>query len=866
QGNVIKNFTWSSTSGATTLPGVWCGIYANAGAINIGSIAANTVGSATGNGSITATISTTGGISFGIGCSSTGAINISNNVVGSITLLGSTTSVSHSFAGISATSGNPLTIFRNSIGSSSAGNSINASTASTSTTGQKVSGIENTSANTISITENEIANLNNNYAGTGITTFVPQVRGIASSAGVNTISQNTVHGLSSSAPYTGTAASASVIGISMTSTTAGTTISQNTIDSLMNTANAAVAVTGLYYSGATTGTNLVERNFIHTLDPPNVGAVVNGIYVNAGNSTYKNNMISLGMDAAGNSITTGYAMSGINEAAGVNNYYHNSIYIGGSGVASSANTFAFQSAVASGTRAIQNNVFYNARSNASGTGKNYAIKVGAVTGLTCNYNDELANGTGAVTGAVGVTDYTTFANWRTGTGFDLNGFAVDPMFINPNGNVSSVNLHIQPPPTQTPVESLGTNIASVTLDYDGDTRASNTPVDVGADAGNFAVYECIGAVAGTVSASPVGPFCSSGSSTVSIDGINFGTGIIYQWQSSPDGSLGSYLDISGANSVTYATGSITSTTYYRCVVSCSFSTTSDTSVAVTIIINPAPTASIDLTGTVNVCSPGASQVFNAITNASSPTYQWKRNNVNIAGATNSSVTATLSGSYTVLITDITTGCSSTSDATILNFVTSPAITSVTANPAAVCSGQSSQLAVNTSSASGYSVSSITYAPVTGTVTNLTALWGDDLSTSVALPFTFNFYGVNYTTMIVYTNGFVQLGTSSGSTTVYQQTIPNAANPNKVIAACWNDLDLSFSGNIRTIVTGTSPNQIFSIQYQNCPFYNGGSGQGNLLAQIELFEIDGHMEVHVGQVSSTSTTTSFKTLGVENSNG
>ncbi len=866
QGNVIKNFTWSSTSGATTLPGVWCGIYANAGSINIGSTSANTIGSATGNGSVTVTISTTGGISFGIGCTSTGAINISNNIVGSITLLGNSTSVSNSFTGIGATSGNPLTMFRNTIGSSITGNSINAATASTSTTGQKVSGIENTSANVISITENEIANLNNNYAGTGTTTFIPQVRGIASSAGTNTINLNVVHGLSSSAPYTGTAANSSVIGVSMTSITAGTTISQNTIDSLMNSANAAVAVTGLYYSGATTGSNLIERNFIHTLDPPNVGALVNGIYVNAGNSTYQNNMISLGMDAAGNSITTGYATSGINEAAGTNNYYHNSIYIGGSGVASSANTFAFQSAVASGTRSIQDNVFYNARSNASGTGKNYAIKVGAVTGLTCNYNDELANGTGAVTGAVGTTDYVTFANWRSGTSFDLNGFAVDPMFINPAGNVSSVNLHIQPPPTQTPVESLGTNIATVTTDFDGDSRASNTPVDVGADAGNFAVYECTGAVAGTGSASPTGPFCASGSSTVTINGINFGTGISYQWQSSPDGTLGSYTDISGATNISYATGTITVTTYYRCVVSCTPSTTGDTSTAVTIIINQAPTATIDVTGTVNVCSPGASQVFNAITNATSPTYQWKRNNVNIAGATNSSVTATLSGSYTVLITDLTTGCSATSAATVLNFVAAPTISSVTATPAAVCSGGNSQLAVNMSSNSDYTVSSISYAPVTGTVTNLTALWGDDLSTSVAIPFTFNFFNVNYTTMTVYTNGFVQLGASSGSTTVYQQTIPNISDPNKVIAACWNDLDLSFIGNIRTILTGVAPNRIFSIQYQNCPFYDGGIGTGNLLAQIELYENGGFIEVHVGQVSGTSTTTANKTLGVENTTG
>ncbi len=859
QGNVIKNFTWSSSSGATTLPGVWCGIYMTAGAINAGNTSPNVIGSNSGTGSISVTTSTTGGISFGIGSSSTGAMSIINNIIGSINLLGTTTSISHSFVGISATTGSPLTISGNSIGSTSTANSINASNPSTGTTGQKVSGIESTSSSAVTITGNTIANLSNAYAGTGITTFIPQVRGISSTAGTNTISQNSVHALSSASPYTGTAASASVIGISMTSTTTGTTVSENTIDSLMNSANAAVSVTGLHYSGATTGSNLIERNFIHTLDPPSTSSVISGIYVNAGNSTYQNNMIRLGIDASGNDITVGYEMNGIREIAGVNNYYHNSIYIGGNNVASSANTYAFQSNVITGTRAIQNNIFYNARSNASGSGKNYSIKVGAATGLTCNYNDELASGTGAVTGAVGVTDYVTFLDWRSGTGFDFNGFNIAPQFINPAGASSVVNLHIKPSPTQTPVESSGTNVAAVTTDFDGQSRAGFSPVDVGADAGNFTPYECTGASAGTASASPAGPFCGSGSSTVSINGYNFGAGISFQWQSSPDGTAGSFSDIPGATNTSYATGTITDTTFYRCFVVCTTGPASDTSSVVTIYVNPNPVVAI-VADPVNAVICGTGSV--TLTASGADTYLWSP-----GGATTAAITVSPSTTTTYTVAGTSFGC--TVNATKVVTV-SPAttVTSVTATPGTICSGDTSQLDVNlTTGYSNYNVSSIAYAPVSGTTVTLTALWTDDASTSVTLPFTFNYYGVNYTTMAVSTNGLVQLGSAGiGLNTTYSQTIPSASNPNNIIAACWNDLDLRTTGNINTITTGSSPNRIFSIQYQNCPFYNGIGGTGNVLAQIELFEGTGVIEIHIGQVLGTSTTSSLKTCGVENVNG
>src|SRR5205823_8211089 len=130
----------------------------------------------------------------------------------------------------------------------------------------------------------------------------------------------------------------------------------------------------------------------------------------------------------------------------------------------------------------------NARSNGVGTGKHYAVRVGGTapnpTGLTINYNVYNVTGTGGVFGLFNGADVATLAAWKTAVGQDANSFFSDPQFLNPTGTSSTVDLHINPSVT-TVVEGNGLNIASVTDDFDGQTRSGLTPVDIGADAGNF---------------------------------------------------------------------------------------------------------------------------------------------------------------------------------------------------------------------------------------------------------------------------------------------------------------------------------------------------------------------------------------------
>ena len=62
--------------------------------------------------------------------------------------------------------------------------------------------------------------------------------------------------------------------------------------------------------------------------------------------------------------------------------------------------------------------------------------------------------------------------------------------------------------------------------------------------------------------------CSGSNFTLSLQNATSGSGITYQWQSSATGVGGTYANIGGATSTTYTT-SITSSSFYRCLVSCS---------------------------------------------------------------------------------------------------------------------------------------------------------------------------------------------------------------------------------------------------------------------------------------------------------
>ena len=485
QGNTIKNFVWTSSSTATTLPGVWGGIHLRSGSANIGTVIGNTVGSGAGTGSVSVTTSGNGGTIFGMGADGNainGTLVLANNTVGSITANGSATTISSSIIGIYIAA-DTTSISSNTIGSTSTANSLNAATSSTSATGQQVTGVlcSFTVSGRATITGNTVANLNNNYAGTASS---GQIRGIVAVNGVNTITGNTVRNLSTTSNNTFPTASAAVLGISQGSTAyVGQTISQNVVHSLTDTTTSGGYVIGLYYTGPTTGTNIIARNLVHSIS----GAVLSGMEFDSGIFSVRNNMVRVGLDESGGTAGTSF-VSGIRDSnfnAG-RNFYHNTVYVGGAPTSTSASTYAFRSGGTNNAREFRNNIFVNARSNNGATSKHYAVIYGgnsaSPNGLTASGNIFFATGTGGVLGLYNTVDRSTLAAWQAATGVDATSAFVDPLLVNPSGTAATLDLHLQ---ASSPAENGGLSISAVTDDFDGQTRSNLTPTDIGADAGNF---------------------------------------------------------------------------------------------------------------------------------------------------------------------------------------------------------------------------------------------------------------------------------------------------------------------------------------------------------------------------------------------
>ena len=120
--------------------------------------------------------------------------------------------------------------------------------------------------------------------------------------------------------------------------------------------------------------------------------------------------------------------------------------------------------------------------------------------------------------------------------------------------------------------------------------------------------------------------------------------------------------------------------------------------------------------------------------------------------------------------------------------------------------------------------------------------GDDASLGpFSLQFPFNFYGNVYTEVRVCTNGFLSF--TSTSNTYTNQSIPDAAAPNDLLAPFWDDLNPTAGGTIYY----KSEADRFIVQWQDVQHYQSGGGglpvtfqviinaDGSVLYQYELIQ-------------------------------
>ncbi|HKR05230.1 MAG TPA: PKD domain-containing protein [Bacteroidia bacterium] len=167
-------------------------------------------------------------------------------------------------------------------------------------------------------------------------------------------------------------------------------------------------------------------------------------------------------------------------------------------------------------------------------------------------------------------------------------------------------------------------------------------------------------------------------------GLNAG-GLTYQWQSGPT-NTGPWTDF-GISAGTINTGPITTSTWFRCYVSCSNGGATDTSSVLFIEVspNPVPVVTINPGQTVNFCSGSDPLVLVA---SGATTYTWTPNIATNTVGDSALAAPLVSTTYTVIGMD-TTGCSGSANITV-NVVASP-IATATVNFDTICSGQSVNL-------------------------------------------------------------------------------------------------------------------------------------------------------------------------------
>jgi hypothetical protein len=492
--NTLRNYFIGSSATFSSFPG-FCGIrftsQFKATGVNISN---NIIGRDTGNSSIniinegSSTMLVAGIL---IDAPDTSNIICNANQIGSYNMSGPSSNNGFQFLGISMQSSGVIS--NNIIGSLTTNNSILASNTASSSQ-QTLVGISNylfpgfvARNELINITGNTISGLRNNF---NVPTAIDRMVGIdLLEARGSTISFNNIQQLTvSSSSLTTNFYPIKAIQISNQNfpSLTNTIINRNTISTLSNLSPTGAAnVAGIVINSISPSTFDISRNFIHSFQvtTSSSNTQMGGIVLQEGDAQLTNNMIRLGINNIGLPITSPINISGVEINSSDNTtLWHNSIFIGGTLINSTSSTYAVKRN-GNGSLTSINNILVNQRSFTNGNVKrNFALGLASPNLFISNHNCYFRIGNGSALAEVGNTIYDSLSLLRNVTNTDAVSGIVNPNFVNPNGNAQTIDLHVF---GTTPIESNGTPIAAVTIDFDGQIRSSLSPADIGADAGLF---------------------------------------------------------------------------------------------------------------------------------------------------------------------------------------------------------------------------------------------------------------------------------------------------------------------------------------------------------------------------------------------
>lgn len=271
------------------------------------------------------------------------------------------------------------------------------------------------------------------------------------------------------------------------------------------------------------------------------------------------------------------------------------------------------------------------------------------------------------------------------------------------------------------------------------------------------------------------------------------------------------------------------------------------------------------------CGPGPfSSALSASAVPNYTNYNWAFN-ANLSTLIGANTNATNLTQTTVFVVTGDDGFCYNSQTVPVSVYAFPVVTP-TSTPDSICPGGSTLLNSNAVTA-GFSVTSQGYSPQSQVGTTFLCNTGvqtvplsigsldDGGWFNIPIPFTMNFFGNNYTTCNIGTNGNIQFGPTAGFSTSFSPgAIPSALAPNNYVAAPWADLYFATTGSIRYWSTGVSPNQVFCVLWDGPRFFN----VGNVTVQAEIYESTGNVEIHIQDQTNPNGSNSI--VGVEDLTG
>ena len=136
---------------------------------------------------------------------------------------------------------------------------------------------------------------------------------------------------------------------------------------------------------------------------------------------------------------------------------------------------------------------------------------------------------------------------------------------------------------------------------------------------------------------------------------------------------------------------------------------------------------------------------------------------------------------------------------------------------------------------------LTYAPVSPAATQVTGFtgtadegWSGPMA--IGFPFCYNHAPNPYTILSVSTNGFASLGLPlTGAIPANNLTSGGGAN-RPLLAPLWDDLSIGLPANLKSELTGTAPNRVFTVEWQNVIFpVNATPTVASLSFELKLYE-------------------------------